>query len=158
MANDDLLRECGIDGSAGLDELSQRCIAARRALGQPGGRWAPQCLAVAIRMAVVNRGWPACDVVAALLAVAADKVSRSPVRVAEAGPWWDAVPSDVASADDAQSLAAAEARLADIGGRRVALQAQARAELGTEQMPVTRATVVRRAVQILDRDSEQVDP
>ena len=50
-----LLAACGISD---IDDLSRRCAAARRALGQPSSRWAPQCLAVAIRMAVVNRGWP----------------------------------------------------------------------------------------------------
>jgi hypothetical protein len=47
---------------------------------------------------------------------------------------------------------AAEGRLADLGGRRVAVQAQARAELTAQRMPVTRSTVLLRAVAILDRD------
>ena len=129
MTDHALLAACGITD---IDDLSRRCTASRRALGQPTGRWAPQCLAVAIRMAVVNRGWPASDVAAALLAVAGDKATRSPVRVAEAGPWWDkASPpiGDKGHASDADALVAAESRLADLGGSRVTLQAQARSEV-----------------------------
>ena len=72
-----LLAACGISD---IDDLSRRCAAARRALGQPANRWAPQCLAVAIRMAVVNRGWPPGDVLPSLLAIAGDRTTRSPVR------------------------------------------------------------------------------
>jgi hypothetical protein len=44
-----------------------------------------------------------------------------------------------------------EQRLNDLGGLRPAVQAQARQELAGEGMPVTRATVSRRACEILDR-------
>ena len=141
-----LLAACGITD---IDDLSRRCAAARRALGQPAGRWAPQCLAVAIRMAVVNRGWPPTDVVPALLAIAADRNTRSPVRLAEAGPWWDTPP--VAANDDQDELADLEQRLIEVGGRRPALQAQARAELTREGAPLTRDTVTRRAIQLLEQ-------
>ena len=140
-----LLAACGISD---IDDLSRRCAAARRALGQPANRWAPQCLAVAIRMAVVNRGWPPADVVPALLAIAGDRTTRSPVRLAEAGPWWDTPP--VTGNDDQGELADLEQRLVEVGGRRPALQAQARAELTREGAPLTRGTVTRRAIQILD--------
>lgn len=149
VADQELLAACDI---ADIAELSRRCIASRNALGQPTGRWTPQCLTLAIRMAVVNRGWPASDVVAALLAVAADRQTRSPVRVAEAGPWWDTAASADTEPDD--DLADLETRLADLGGRRVTLQAQARTELAGEGLPLTRATVLRRAAQILDRMPE----
>ena len=86
----------------------------------------------------------------ALLAVARDRESHSPARVAEAGPWWDAVILGVDQGMDAQELAALEARLAETDGRRPALQAQARAELTAEGMPVIRSTVARRACAILD--------
>jgi hypothetical protein len=151
VADNELLRQCGIETSKALDGLSRRCMDARRALGQPTGRWTPQCLTVAIRMAVVNRGWPASSVVPALLAVAADRATRSPVRLAEAGPWWDAQPDADTKEVSEQELAAAEARLADVGGLRVAVQARARAELTRERIPVTRRTVLLRAVAILDR-------
>ena len=141
-----LLAACGITD---LDDLSRRCAAARRALGQPANRWAPQCLTVAIRMAVVNRGWPPADVVPALLAIAGDRNTRSPVRLAEAGPWWD-TPHVTASTQD-NELADLEQRLIEVGGRRPALQAQARAELTNEGAPLTRGTVTRRAIQLLDQ-------
>jgi hypothetical protein len=51
---------------------------------------------------------------------------------------------------DAHELAELEARLAETDGLRPALQAQARAELTAEGMPVIRNTVARRACAILD--------
>jgi len=103
-----------------------------------------------IKLAVLARGWPARDVVPALLAVAADPQTRSPARLAEAGPWWDDVrPADSAGTDD--DIAELEARLAELGGCRPAVQAQARTELADEGLPVTRVTVARRTVAILDR-------
>ena len=141
-----LLAACGIND---LDDLSRRCAASRRALGQPSSRWTPQCLSVAIRMAVINRGWPPADVVPALLAIAADRQTRSPVRLAEAGPWWDAPP--VTTNDDRDELAGLEQRLVEVGGRRPALQAKARAELTREGAPLTRGTVTRRAILILEQ-------
>ena len=86
----------------------------------------------------------------ALLAVAQDPESRSPARVAEAGPWWDTLTLAVNQPMDARDLAALEARLAETDGLRPALQAQARAELTAEGMPVIRSTVARRACAILD--------
>ncbi|HZX99106.1 MAG TPA: hypothetical protein VFE92_06415 [Dermatophilaceae bacterium] len=63
-------------------------------------------------------------------------------------------PTSVEEADDAlldaRDLAALEARLAETDGLRPALQAQARAELTAEGMPVIRSTVARRARAILD--------
>jgi hypothetical protein len=85
-----LLAQCGIDD---LDALASRCQGLRRALGPAHRRWTAPCLALAVRLAVTNRGWPPADVVRALLAVAADPLTRSPVRVAEAGPWWDTPPA-----------------------------------------------------------------
>lgn len=87
-----------------------------------------------------------------LLGVVAD---RSPARLAEAGPWWDVSPGDhTGSAPDDGDLVALEARLAELGGQRPALQARARAELAAEHLPVTRATVTRRAIAILDRQDQ----
>jgi hypothetical protein len=145
-ADDELLASCGITD---LAALARRCMDARTALGLPASRWSSKCLAVAIKLAVVNRGWPASDVVPALLAVAADAESRSPVRVAEAGPWWDrALEPQEQPTDDLDEL---ERRLDDLGGRRPAVQAQARSELSVEGQPLTRTSVTRRACDILDR-------
>jgi hypothetical protein len=84
------------------------------------------------------------------LSVAADPATRSPMRVAEAGPWWDepgtaTAVSDVAAAE----LAAMETDLCNAGGLRVVLQRQAREQLGAEGAPTTRATVTRRAHALL---------
>ena len=146
-ADDALLAACGI---ADLEALADRCVAARRALGKPTARWTARCLAVVIKLAVVTRGWPAASMEQALLAVARDQESHSPARVAEAGPWWDAVALGFDQGLDAHELTALEARLAETGGLRPALQAQARAELTAEGMPVIRSTVARRACAILD--------
>ena len=148
-AEADLLAACGIED---LERLSARCVQLRTDLRQPPGRWAPQCLAVAIKLAVIARGWPAPDVVPALLAVAADPATRSPARLAEAGSWWDAAPA-AASAGTDHDITDLEARLAELGGRRPALQAQARAELADQGQPVPRVTVAERAVAILDRET-----
>jgi hypothetical protein len=105
----------------------------------------------AIWLAVVNRGWPAAAVVPALLMVANDPVTYSPARLAEAGPWWDGTPATPDADEDDELIRELEDRLDALDGGRVALQRQARAELRTEQLPVTRATVLRRACEILDR-------
>jgi hypothetical protein len=141
-----LLDACGIDD---LAALAERCVTARRALGQPVGRWRAPCLLVAVKLAVVIRGWPAADMVPALLAVASDPATMSPVRVAEAGPWWDRPVTDTSA--DGGELAELEARLAELDGQRLVLQRQAREQLTAEGLPVTRATVTRRACDILDR-------
>lgn len=54
--------------------------------------------------------------------------------------------------DPGKDIADLEARLAELGGHRPALQARARAELSRERLPLTRSTVTRRAVEILDRN------
>jgi hypothetical protein len=145
---DRLITECNIGD---WDGFVVQCQALRRQLGQPTGRWSKHCLLAAIQLAVRNREWPAAQARTALLSVAADPATRSPMRLAEAGPWWDepvaaAAVSDVANAD----LAAMEADLADAGGVRPLLQRQAREELAAEGIPTTRATVTRRAHALLN--------
>jgi hypothetical protein len=121
--------------------------AVRSASPPPSGR--PACLLPAIKLAVRHRGWPARLVRAALLAVAADPSTRSPMRLAEAGPWWDQ--ADEPNGADDRELAEWSAQLDELDGRRRALQAQARAELESEHMPLTRSSMTRRAVEILGR-------
>jgi len=147
-ADRQLLLRCGI---ADLDGFAAKCIASRKALGQPTARWTARCLAVVIRLAVIGKGWPADGVQAALLAVAGDPETRSPARVAEAGPWWDATVLGADLRIDAGELADLEWRLSETGGLRPLLQAQARTELAGEGLPVTRRTVAQRACSILDR-------
>ena len=82
--------------------------------------------------------------------VGGGRESRWQARGAGAGPWWAAVVLGVGQGMDADELTSLEARLAGTGGLRPALQAQARAELTAEGMPVIRSTVARRACAILD--------
>jgi len=143
---DRLVAECGIDD---WDGFVAQCKVLRRQLGQPTGRWSKQCLHAAIQLAVRARDWPAAQAQAALLSVAADPATRSPMRLAEAGPWWDEPVVRDAAAGDAAELAAMEADLCDAGGLRVVLQRQAREQLAAEGTPLTRATVTRRAHTLL---------
>ncbi|NIZ89666.1 helix-turn-helix domain-containing protein [Kineococcus rubinsiae] len=147
----ELMSQCQVDD---LGALAARCAAARRSLGLSATRWAPRCVAAALHLAVRGRGWPAELAAAALVAVAADPASQSPMRLAEAGPWWDQVSATDSQASGGQvspmELAELEQRLAELGGQRVGLQATARAQLAHEGMPVTRATVLRRACELLD--------
>ena len=149
--SDEVLTRCGITD---LAALAERCQTARQALGLSSTRWAAPCLLAAIQLAVL-RGWPPQQIQPALLALAADRETRSPMRVAEAGPWWDQPPPPPTELDGVD-LAALEAELDDIPEQRPALQAKARDELATEHLPVTRATVAARAVQILHRSRQEV--
>lgn len=144
---DRLKADCGIGD---WDGLVADCQALRRQLGQPTARWSSHCLLAAIQLAVRARGWSPTRAAAALRAVAADPATRSPMRLAEAGPWWDEpVATSAVSDTDVAELAAMEADLADTGGLRVLLQRQAREQLAAEGQPVTRTTVTRRAHELL---------
>lgn len=147
-----LLDACGIDD---LDQLAARCQRQRRLLGQPATRWTPPRLLEVLHEAVVVRGWPASSAVTALMAVAADRETKSPMRLPCPGPWWEladraqaGTSTDPADAAERQRL---EARLAEVGGHRVALQRRARAELDAEGRPLSRLTVARRACELLDQ-------
>ncbi|NHC16445.1 hypothetical protein [Motilibacter deserti] len=142
---DGLLAACGIDD---LAALAARCAAARQAQCLPVGRWSPSGLLPAIQLAVHHRGWPPHAVPAALLAVAGDPATRSPMRLAEAGPWWE--PATTTPSTNPPDLAAYEERLDAVDGLRVTLQARARQALSAEGVPLTRASVVRRACALLD--------
>ena len=80
------------------------------------------------------------------------------MRLAEAGPWWDTHPTPPHAPHefDEVDLAALETELDDVAEHRPALQAQARTELTAEHFPLTRTTVVARAVQILHRSRQDV--
>ncbi len=147
-ADQALLAACGITDIA---VLAERCAASRRALGKPTARWTPRCLSVVIRLAVVGKGWPARCVQEALLTVARDPETRSPARVAEAGPWWDSTVLDADLRLDAAELAELEWRLSETDGLRPLLQTRARTELAAEGLPVTRTTVAQRACALLDQ-------
>jgi hypothetical protein len=142
---------CGI---ADWEEFVASCVARRREAGRPVGRWGSACLDAALQLAVRTRSWPASDAARALLAVAADPATHSPMRVAEAGPWWDGS-APATSKEVEEEVAAAEQLLAETGGLRVALQAGARQELSEEGTAVTRSTVAIRALRLLRETSPQ---
>jgi hypothetical protein len=144
---DRLKADCGI---ADWDGLVADCQALRRQLGQPVGRWSGHCLLAALQLAVRVRGWSASRAPAALRTVAADPATRSPMRLAEGGPWWDE-PTTRATVAHAEvgEVAVMEADLADTGGLRVVLQREAREQLTADGQPVTRTTVTRLAHALL---------
>jgi len=123
----------------------------RRDLGQPSVRWSAPCLATAIDFATKVRGWPAQHARHALLLVAADPQTRSPMRLAEAGPWWDHAqqPGLTRTRQEQAELDGLEATLADADDR-AHLQHQARQQLAAAGEPVTRLTVARRAARLLE--------
>jgi hypothetical protein len=139
-------------GEEGLDfaDLAESCRDLRRALGLPTGLWTEASMRAAYARAVTERGWPATAVDASCRAVAADPATRSPMRVAEAGPWWDAAEPPLRPPEDAaDELAELKARLDAVDGRRILYQRRAREALAAEGLPLTRTTVVRRAVSLL---------
>ena len=143
-----LLADCGIGDDAGWADYVGQVHQARRTAGQPLTRWASAHLVTALDLAVRGRGWPADQAARALLQVAADPTTRSPARLAEAGPWWDepATTTDTAPVVD---VAALEAELDAVDGQRLQLQQQAREQLTAEGRPVTRLGVLQRAVEVL---------
>jgi hypothetical protein len=151
--NSSLLDACGIED---LDALSRELQLQRRQLGQPAARWTAARLLEVLHEAVTVRGWPASAAVLALRAIAADRATKSPMRLPCPGPWWDLAERAASHAEhDPAAIAELqrlEARLAEADGRRVALQRQARAELEAEAQTLSRLTVARRACELLDRD------
>ncbi len=91
--------------------------------------------------------------------VARDPATRSPMRVAEAGPWWDdesTTQADAVLSPTEEEVEAAEAELSDSGAVRVLVQRAARGQLAAEGLPVTRVTVAMRALHLL-RAREHVE-
>jgi len=84
-----LLAACGIDGERSWHDYAARVRQTRRGAGQPLTRWSPAHLLTALDLAVRGRGWPPEQAATALQQVASDPATRSPARLAEAGPWWD---------------------------------------------------------------------
>ena len=141
-------------GSPTCAALAERCQTARRALGLSPTRWAA-------RVCWPPSSWRCC---------AAGRPSRSNPpcspsprtgRPAHRCGWprpdrGGTSPHRPPPELDGVDLAALEAELDDVAEHRPALQAKARAELAAEHLPVTRATVTARAVQILHRSRQEV--
>ena len=124
---------------------------ARKEVGRSATRWAGPCLAAALQLAVKGRDWPADLAGAALRQVAADPASRSPMRLAEAGPWWDTLPAPAPGTAERDELNAMTLALVEAGGVRVDLQMRARRDLEAQGLPVTRAAVIRGAYTLLEQ-------
>jgi hypothetical protein len=156
VSEEEVAGACGIDDWPGFVTQVQQT---RRDLGASVTRWAGPCLAAALQLATRERGWPATHAAAALRRVAADPETRSPMRVAEAGPWWDEPTTtheatDAASEPNAVDLRAMELALLEAGGVRIELQTRARRALDEAGVPVTRNAVVRGAYRLLlDREA-----
>lgn len=145
VVEEDVATECGIDDWPGfVAEIQQ----ARRQLGAPATRWAGPCLAAALQLAIRGRGWPAERAAQSLCRVAADPTTKSPMRVAEAGPWWDETPA-ADDAGDGEELRAMELALLECDGVRVELQLQARRALVEAGLPITRDAVTRGAYELM---------
>lgn len=149
---EEVATECGIEDWPGFVAEVQQV---RRQLGAPATRWAGPCLAAALQLATRGRGWPPEQAAAALRRVAADPKTRSPMRVAEAGPWWDETPDT--DDGDAEDLRTMEAALLESDGVRIELQLQARRALEAAGLPITRDAVTRGAYQLLVQRSEPDD-
>lgn len=151
--NRQILDACGIEDLARYAEQAQKL---RRDHGQPYARWAGPCLLAALQLAVKVRGWPANHARSALLLVAADPATRSPMRLAEAGPWWDTAqrqtlqrtPQEQAEIDGLERL------LADCDDRAL-LQREAREQLTAEGVPLNRLSVSRRAARLLEQQTSR---
>jgi hypothetical protein len=153
--NSQLLTACGIGDLDGFAGEVQRL---RRDLGQPSVRWSGPCLLAALQLAVKVRSWPATAVRQALLLVAADGRTRSPMRPAEAGPWWDSAAKQILqrTPPEQAELNGLEHLLADCDDRAL-LQREARSQLSAERVPLNRLTVARRAARLLERQTQEAD-
>lgn len=140
-----VVTDCGIDD---FDAFTAECERRRLAVGASTTRWSAECLLAAIQLAV-KRGWPPAQVRTAMLSVAADPATRSPMRLAEAGPWWDIPSLDQTASADAESVLIAEELLDDHAGQRPRWQAIARRQLTSEGVPLSRSVVVVRAAELL---------
>ena len=145
--HDQLLEDCGLVPSETWDRYVEDVRTTRSRAGQPLARWSAAHLLTALELAVRGRGWPAEHAAAALLQVATDPTTRSPSRLAEAGPWWDQPePEDAASAPaEVVDTDALERELDAVDGMRTRLQAQARATSPVTATPSPAPPVVARA-------------
>jgi hypothetical protein len=156
VSQEEVARECGIDDWPGFVAQVQQT---QRDLGASVTRWSGPCSATALQLATRGRAWPSDQAADALHRVATDPASRSPMRVAEAGPWWDEpppasqAPGDAAGPNGAD-LRAMELALLEAGGVRIELQVRARRALEQAGIPVTRSAVIRGAYRLFaDHDA-----
>ena len=85
----DLLQKCGItDLRALIGQLHDH----RRRLARPITPWSRRRVLAALHAAVTHHGWPPDQAGQAVLAIAADRHTTSPMRLTAPGPWWNAPP------------------------------------------------------------------
>ena len=146
-----VLASVGLDYGPPFQDLIERVVAARLAAGHESHRWRATHLIDALRDAVLDKHWPADCAVPALLHLAGDRTTASPMRLGCPGPWWDRPPrvTGTNAAEGRDELERLEALLADADGRRPALQRRAREQLHRAGVPLTRVAVARHAVHLL---------
>lgn len=84
-----LLAACGVsDLRALIGQLHDH----RRRLSRPITPWSRRRVLAALDAAVTHHGWPPDQAVRALLAIAADRHTTSPMRLTAPGPWWNTRP------------------------------------------------------------------
>ncbi len=84
-----LLDTCGITN---LRALIGQLHDHRRHLARPITPWSRGRVLAALDTAVTHHGWPPDQAARALLAVAADRHTTSPMRLTAPGPWWNTRP------------------------------------------------------------------
>jgi len=95
-AEADLLAACGItDLRALIGQLHDH----RRRLARPITPWSRRKVLAALDAAVTHHGWPPTDAATALLAIAADRTTTSPMRLTAPGPWWNVTSTPTAVAE-----------------------------------------------------------
>ena len=86
----ELLAACGItDLRALIGQLHDH----RRQLSRPITPWSRRRVLAALDdAAAAHHGWPPSDATRALLTIAADRHTTSPMRLTAPGPWWNTPP------------------------------------------------------------------
>ena len=147
-----VLSAVGLDYGPPFQDLIERVAAARLAAGHETHRWRATHLIDALRDAVLDKQWPADRAVPALLHLAADRATASPMRLGCPGPWWDSVPRTTERTQrEENELDRLEALLQEVGGRRPVVQRRAREELVRKGHRASRLAVARLAVTLLDQ-------
>lgn len=96
-----LLDACGIGD---LRDLIRQLHDHRRRLARPITPWSRRRVLAALDAAVIHHGWPSTDAVRALLAIACDRTTTSPMRLTAPGPWWNELPAPAARDDRSASV------------------------------------------------------
>ncbi len=100
-----LLEACGItDLRSVIGQLHDH----RRKVGRPITPWSRRRVLAALDAAIAQQGWPPDKSVRALLTIAADRHTTSPMRLSAPGPWWNTHPSSDLHSDTPSTRATPE--------------------------------------------------